>query len=46
MNLAFYSSRSFISIVFIDPKKLSIEYAAILYAAIWNRERAVAEKAV
>jgi len=29
---------------FIDFEKLSIEYAAILYAAIWNRERAVAKR--
>lgn len=41
--LLFYKDRSCI-VFYIDPKKLLIEYAAILYVAIWNRERAVTKK--
>jgi len=42
-----FTFRSFTKIVHtmpFDPEKLSIEYAAILYAAIWSRERAVAKR--
>lgn len=39
--LSFYEDRSYIA--FIDPKKLPVEYAGILYV-IWNGERAVAKK--